>query len=236
LARQYIHDEPLHADNGMKQAGAAMYVPPHFDESRKETLHDLITRNAFGSLITHGKSGLDANHIPFELAADEGTLGVLHAHVARANPLWTDVADGDEVLTVFHAGDAYISPTWYPSKHETHQQVPTWNYIVVHAYGRITIHDDEKYVRGMVARLTRTHESTQPKPWKMGDAPKEFTDTLLKSIVGLQIEITRLVGKRKLGQHKPARDIRGPAEALKALGADPIADAMLAEALAKEKP
>ncbi|MFT4502833.1 FMN-binding negative transcriptional regulator [Caballeronia sp. 15711] len=211
-----------------------MYLPAHFDESRKDVMHALIAGNPFGSLISHGKSGLDANHIPFELASNEGDLGVLHAHVARSNPLWQDVVDGDEVLVIFRAGDAYISPTWYPSKHEAHKQVPTWNYVVVHAHGRITIRDDEKYVRSVVARLTRTHEATEPQPWKMGDAPRDYIDTMLKSIVGLQIDITRLTGKSKLGQNKEARDIRGAGEALKARGNDRIGDAMLERAAEKE--
>jgi transcriptional regulator len=211
-----------------------MYLPAHFDESRKDLMHALIAENPFGSLISHGKSGLDANHIPFELAASEGDLGVLHAHVARSNPLWQDVVDGDEVLVIFRAGDAYISPTWYPSKHEAHKQVPTWNYVVVHAHGRIAIRDDEKYVRSVVARLTRTHEATEPKPWKMGDAPKDYIGTMLKSIVGLQIDITRLAGKSKLGQNKETRDIRGAGEALKARGNDRIGDAMLERAAEKE--
>ena len=160
-----------------------MYVPAHFAETRKEVLHSRIVQHPFGTLITHGSSGLDANHIPFELAADDGEFGVLRAHVARANPVWQEVANGDEVLVVFHAGDAYISPNWYPSKHELHKQVPTWNYIVVHAHGRITVRDDERYVRGVVGRLTRAHEAAQPRPWKMGDAPKEYIDTMLGAIV-----------------------------------------------------
>ncbi|MFM0738783.1 FMN-binding negative transcriptional regulator [Paraburkholderia xenovorans] len=204
-----------------------MYIPPHFDEPRTEVLHALIADNPFGMLITHGKSGLDANHIPFELHAGEGTHGVLHAHVARANPVWQDVADSDEVLVVFRAGDAYISPTWYPSKHELHKQVPTWNYRVVHAYGRVTIRDDERYVRGLVARLTRTHEASQPRPWKMTDSEPEFIDTLLKAIVGVEIEITRLVGKMKLSQNKEVRDIRGAGNALNESGEHAIGGAML---------
>jgi transcriptional regulator len=211
-----------------------MYVPADFNEPRTDVLHACIAQHPFGTLITHGKSGLDANHLPFELAASEGRCGVLHAHVARANPVWQDVADGDEVLVVFNAGNAYISPNWYPSKHEAHRQVPTWNYIVVHAHGRITIRDDEKYVRGVVARLTRTHEASQPAPWKMGDAPRDYIDTLLKAIVGVEIEITRLVGKSKLGQNKAAPDIRGAGEALMALGQTDIGSAMLAEAARKE--
>ena len=205
-----------------------MYIPAHFAETRKEVLHSRIVQHPFGTLITHGSSGLDANHIPFELAAEDGELGVLRAHVARANPVWQEVANGDEVLVVFHAGDAYISPNWYPSKHELHKQVPTWNYMEVHAHGRITILDDERYVRGVVGRLTRTHEASEPKPWKMGDAPKDYVDAMVKAIVGVQIEVTRLVGKSKLSQNKEARDIQGAAEALKSSGESQLADAMLA--------
>lgn len=212
-----------------------MYVPADFNEPNPDALRELIVQHPFGSLITHGKSGLDANHIPFELLPADGGLGELHAHVARANPVWQDVADGDEVLVIFRAGDAYISPNWYPSKHVAHRQVPTWNYVVVHAHGRITVRDDEKFVRGVVARLTRTHEASQPLPWKMGDAPKDYIDTMLQSIVGLQIEITRLVGKRKLGQNKAEADIRGAGEALVADGSLAIGEAMLAAADAKRE-
>jgi len=205
-----------------------MYLPAHFAETDKEVLHSRIAQYPFGTLITHGRSGLDANHIPFELAAEDGEMGVLHAHVARANPVWQDVANGDEALVVFRAGDAYISPNWYPSKHELHKQVPTWNYMVVHAHGRITILDDERYVRGVIGRLTRTHEASEPKPWKMSDAPKDYVDTMVRAIVGIQIEITRLVGKSKLSQNKDVRDIQGAAEALKSSGESRVADAMLA--------
>ncbi|MBN3740272.1 MULTISPECIES: FMN-binding negative transcriptional regulator [Burkholderia] len=210
-----------------------MYVPADFNEPDPDALRELIVQHPFGSLITQGKNGLDANHLPFELLPDDGGLGELHAHVARANPVWRDVADGDEVLVIFRAGDAYISPNWYPSKHVAHRQVPTWNYVVVHAHGRITVRDDEKFVRGVVARLTRTHEASQPVPWKMGDAPKDYIDTMVQSIVGLRIEITRLVGKRKLGQNKAGADIRGAGEALIADGNLAIGEAMLAAADAK---
>ncbi|MCP1445202.1 transcriptional regulator [Pseudomonas sp. GGS8] len=210
-----------------------MYVPAHFDEPRTEALHELIVQHPLGILFTNGESGLDANHIPFELKASEGQFGVLHAHVARANPVWQDVKNGDEVLVVFRGAEAYISPTWYPSKHETHKQVPTWNYKVVHAHGRITLHDDERYVRGLVALLTRTHESSQPEPWKMTDAPKDYIASMLKAIVGVEIEITRLVGKFKLGQNKETRDIRGAGQALKDSGKIVLGEAMLAGVDAK---
>ena len=211
-----------------------MYVPAHFDEQRPEVLYDLIDNNALGTLITHGKSGLDANHLPFELSRSQGQHGTLHCHVARKNPVWQDIATGDEVLVVFRAGDAYISPQWYPSKQEAHKQVPTWNYLVAHVYGRVTVRDDERYVRGNVARLTRQHEASQAVPWKMTDAPGDYIDTMLKAIVGLEIEITRLVGKIKLSQNKEARDIRSAAEMLTAQGETVIGEAMLGEAARKE--
>ncbi|WP_336003315.1 FMN-binding negative transcriptional regulator [Acinetobacter pittii] len=204
-----------------------MYIPDDFAENRLDVLHSLIAEYPFGVLFTHGNSGLDANHLPFELQANDGEFGMLHAHVSRNNSIWQDIKNGDEVLVVFQAGDAYISPNWYSSKHEQHRQVPTWNYRVVHAYGKVTIRDDERYVRGVVARLTRTHEASQPAaPWKMSDAPKDYLEPMLKAIVGIEIEITKLQGKSKLGQNKERRDILGAADGLSKFGHQTIANAM----------
>lgn len=212
-----------------------MYVPPHFSVPDQNALFDLIEKYPFGILITHSKGSLDANHIPFELDRSKGDKGVLNCHVARKNPVWEEVANGDEVLVVFRAADAYISPNWYPSKHEFHKQVPTWNYLVAHAHGRITVRDDERYVRRNVAKLTHMHEANQPDPWKMGDAPKDFIDTMTKAIVALEIEITSLVGKFKLSQNKELRDIQNAGETLIAQGADEVGQAMLAAAAAKSE-
>ena len=204
-----------------------MYVPSHFEELRLEVLHELMRANPLGVLITHGAQGLDANHLPFELDATVGKHGVLRAHVARNNPVWQSIINGDEVLVVFRSQDAYISPNWYPSKHESHKQVPTWNYQVVHAHGRITLHDDEPYVRGLVARLTRTHEAAEPKPWKMGDAPPDYINAMLKSIVGLEVDITRLVGKFKLSQNREVRDRVSAGQTLLSQGDGALGQAML---------
>jgi transcriptional regulator len=131
------------------------------------------------------------------------------------------------VLVVFLADDAYISPNWYPSKHETHQQVPTWNYRVVHAYGKITIYDDEKYVRALVGRLTKKHEESQPKPWKMSDAPRDYMEMMVKSIVGIEIKITRLIGKFKLSQNRENRDRLNAGQMLVEQGNEVLGKAML---------
>jgi len=209
-----------------------MYLPAHYQEARKEEMHRLIVEHPLGALVVHGPQGLDANHVPFELDASAGEHGRLVAHVARANPVWKEIPDGAEVLVIFQGQSAYISPNWYPSKHEAHRQVPTWNYRVVHAHGRLRIRDDEKFVRGLVARLTRAHEAEAARmqgaarPWKMGDSAPEFIDQMVSMIVGIEVELTRLVGKWKLSQNKDARDRTNAAEELRRRGHDELAGAM----------
>jgi transcriptional regulator len=200
-----------------------MYIPEHFLMKNLEVIHQIIQTNPLGALVTMTPEGLDANHIPFELDAGHG---VLTAHVARANPVWQQCKDGAEVLVIFRGNESYISPNWYPSKHEIHRQVPTWNYEVVHVHGQLTVQDQEKFVRGVVGRLTRKHEATEPKPWKMGDSAPEYIDSMLKAIVGIEIAITRLEGKAKLSQNREARDRLNAAEVLLTQGAVGLAQAM----------
>lgn len=191
-----------------------MYIPDAFAETRPDELQRLIREHPLGMLVTHTDGGLDANHLPFLIEAERGAFGTLVAHVARANPVWNEVANGSEVLVIFRGPQGYISPNWYLSKHEHHRHVPTWNYEVAHAHGRIRFHDDERFARGVVARLTRTHEATEPRPWKIGDAPADYIAEELGAIVGLEIEISRLVGKRKLSQNREPRDFDSTLAAL----------------------
>ena len=206
-----------------------MYIPAHFAESRPEELHRVIREHPLGVLVTHGSDGLDADHIPFMLLPEEGPHGRLRAHVARANPVWQRAAD-QPVLVIFQAAQGYISPNGYPSKHEHHRLVPTWNYQAVHAHGKIKIRDDERFVRGVVARLTRANEARtgSDKPWQMGDSSKEYIDQMLSAIVGIEIEITQLVGKWKLGQNREERDRINSAEELRKRGEHVTSAAMLA--------
>jgi transcriptional regulator len=211
-----------------------MYMPAHFEEKRPEVLHRLIADHPFGALVTLGPNGLDANHLPFEFDPSSGAHGTLRAHVARANPVWREAADRPDTLVIFQGATAYISPTWYPSKHETHRQVPTWNYMVVHAHGRIVVRDDEAFVRGLVARLTRKMEAGEAQPWKMGDAPADFLSQMLGAIVGIEIEVTQLVGKWKLGQNRADADRLGAANILRERTGDDQRD--VAEAMLKVPP
>jgi len=203
-----------------------MYLPTHFAETRPEELSRIIRDHPLGALVTHGASGLDADHLPFEFDPDVGTHGLLSAHLARANPLWQRCPTGTAVMVIFGGAQAYISPNWYPSKHEAHRQVPTWNYEVVHAHGVLTVHDDERFARGIIARLTRRHEATEPKPWKMGDSAPEYIDSMVRNIVGIEIAVTSLVGKSKLSQNKEARDRLNAAGILKARGHEEMSDLM----------
>ena len=206
-----------------------LYVPSHFEETRTEELHALIAAHPLGTLVTRGPEGMDANHIPFVLEPEEGGRVRMIAHVARANPVWKEVKDGDEALVIFRAEQAYISPSWYPSKHELHKQVPTWNYRVVHVHGRIAIRDDERFVRGVVARLTRINEGRagNERPWKMTDSAPEYIDHLLTLIVGIEIEVVKMVGKWKLSQNKEERDRSNAAAELEKRGEVALSAQML---------
>lgn len=205
-----------------------MYIPSHFAVSDPTVLHQIIREHPLGMLVSHGADGLDADHIPFELDTTAGPQGTLRGHVARNNPLWQRCPTGTPVMVVFRGAQAFVSPSWYPSKHETHRLVPTWNYEVVHAHGTLTVHDDERAVRGIVARLTRQHEAAEPRPWKMGDSAPDFIDTMLKNIVGIEVTIASLVGKSKLSQNREARDRLAAAQTLAERGHDELARRMQA--------
>ena len=203
-----------------------MYIPAHFLIQNPQDLHAILRDHPLGALVTMGPDGLDANHIPFEFDASQGAHGLLTAHVARANPVWEQCQDGADVLVIFRGNESYISPNWYPSKHETHRQVPTWNYEVVHVHGRLTVMDEEKFVRRVVARLTREHEASEPRPWKMGDSPPEYIAQMLKAVVGIQVDIQRIEGKAKLSQNREARDRLNAADTLLAKGDEGLGKAM----------
>ena len=203
-----------------------MYTPAHFRVTDPAALHRIIAAHPLGVLVTSHEGSLDANHIPFEFDPAIGPLGRLSAHVARANPVWQQCLTGADVLVIFRGKESYISPNWYPSKHETHRQVPTWNYEVGHAHGRLRVRDDEKFLRGVLARLTRVHEAQEPRPWKMGDSAPEYIDMMLRAVVGLEIDITALEGKSKLSQNREPRDVAGAAQMLRLRGSDELAQSM----------
>lgn len=204
-----------------------MYPSSFFSEKRPEVLHSLIAQYPLGMLVS-AQQQLDVLHLPFEFQPREGDMGSLYAHIARANPLWKTLAADSDVLVVFRGAEAYISPNWYPSKQETHREVPTWNYQAVHVRGRISFREDEDFLRQMIASLTRKQESAMPHPWQLSDAPENFLSAMLKAVVGIEIRISEIDGLMKLGQNKKAADLEGAVTALYDRGQREIADAMRA--------
>lgn len=207
-----------------------MYQPPHFREDRLDVQHALIRANPFGVLITVGAAGIVANHIPFVLDAGAG-LGTLRCHVARANGQWNDLDGPHDALVVFQDVDRYVTPSWYATKRETGKVVPTWNYAVVHAYGRARAMDDPAWIARQIAQLTAQSEAGRAEPWHVTDAPAEFVAGQMKGIVGIEIEIARIEGKRKVSQNRPTADRAGVIAGLAAEGDErSLAMAALVEA------
>jgi transcriptional regulator len=152
--------------------------------------------------------------MPFLLYPDEGKHGVLRAHMARANPHWKDLSGLGQCLIVFQGPEGYVTPSWYPSKTESHKVVPTWNYAMVQAWGKPSVIADASWLRKQLDDLTNHHEKTRPEPWSVGDAPADFIANQMKAIVGIEIPIERLEGKFKMSQNRTDLDRTGVLEGI----------------------
>ena len=189
-----------------------MYLPKHFEQTDPAALRSLMREHPLAALVTPGDDGPTADHVPLEYLPDAGPHGTLRGHVARANPLWKKA--GSEVLAIFSGPQAYITPSWYPSKAEHHKVVPTWNYTVVHAHGRLRAIDDAPWMHALVSGLTAHHEAPRAAPWAVADAPDDYVQQMLRAIVGIEIVVTKLVGKWKVSQNRPEPDRLGVAAGL----------------------
>lgn len=190
-----------------------MYTPPAFRLDEVSAIHHAMRAARSATLVTATAEGLVGTPLPMILDETEGPKGTLYAHVARANPQWK-LAPTGEAMAIFVGPQAYISPSWYATKHETHKVVPTWNYVAVHAYGSVEFFDDAHRLLKIVTRLTELHEQSQANRWAVSDAPPDFIKAQLKGIVGLRIPITRLDGKLKMSQNRSVVDRAGVVDAL----------------------
>jgi transcriptional regulator len=186
-----------------------MYLPKHFEEADRGVLHGLIRAHPLGTWVTVHEGELLANHVPFLLDATRGEHGTLVGHVARANPVWRSFSASVPSVVVFQGIDAYVTPSWYPSKRQHGKVVPTWNYAVVHAHGLPRAIEDRAWLLDLVTRLTDANEAAMAVPWKVTDAPPDFVDRQLEAIVGIEIPIARLTGKWKVSQNRLATDRLG---------------------------
>jgi transcriptional regulator len=194
-----------------------MYLPAHFEEARIEALHALMCEHPLATLVTQGDDGLMANHLPLHLDSGGAGMGVLQGHIARANPL-SQHSSGAEVLAIFHGPQAYVTPSWYATKREHGKAVPTWNYVVVHARGRLRMIDDPAWLRKQLQTLVARHEAGFAEPWQIGDAPPDYIDKMLTAIVGIEIAITELKGKWKTSQNQPEANRLGVVAGLRQQG------------------
>ncbi|WP_411375796.1 FMN-binding negative transcriptional regulator [Arthrobacter sp. MPF02] len=193
-----------------------MYIPAHF-AARPDAVGDLLARPGAANLVTMTGGGLLATLLPLVFEPSVGEHGALHGHLARNNPQALAPMQG-EALVILQGPDAYISPSWYPSKAEHGRVVPTWNYTTAHVYGGLRIHDDAGWLARHVRRLTRLHEDGREHPWSVDDAPDRFIAGQLRAIVGVELVISRIEAKEKLSQNRSAADAAGVVAGLRASG------------------
>src|SRR5262245_14339633 len=194
-----------------------MYVPKAFAEDRPEVIAEAIRAARIGEVVTLGPDGIDATPVPL-LLEPGGVHGVLVGHLARANPQWRTFDADVEALVIFRPADAYVSPSWYATKQQDGRVVPTWNYVTVHVWGPLIVHDDRNWLNRVVRKLTDHHEMDREPSWSVDDAPPEFIVRMLGGIVGIEIPITRVQAKRKLSQNRSSEDVEGVVRGLTAGG------------------
>ena len=203
-----------------------MYIPSHFVEQRLDVLHQLMHDHPLGTLVTLTPDGLDACHIPFEIApaSADAPHGTLRAHIARNNPLWRNASAALDALVVFQGPQAYITPSWYQEKAVSGKVVPTYDYATVHAYGPLRIIDDAAWLHALLERLSRRHEASRAQPWQLADAPPDHIEKMLAAIIGIEIPLSRVIGSWKASQNRSQADRSTIAAGLRAAGAAAMAD------------
>jgi transcriptional regulator len=202
-----------------------MYVPSHFSVDEATTRHFLAEFDT-ADLVTMTPRGLVATFLPVLYEPAPEGYGSLVGHVARSNDQWQLPVLGDAMM-VLHGPDAYISPSWYPSKAAHGRVVPTWDYVTAHVYGQFVAHDDPVWLESLVRRLTDKHEAGSPRPWSVDDAPAPYVAGQLRAIVGVEVVISRAEAKAKWSQNRPGSDIDGVIEGLRAAGHAYAAEAVL---------
>lgn len=185
-----------------------MYLPVQFKETDRSSIIEFVQANSFGLCITAGATGAQATAIPFVIH-ESGNELMLSAHMARANNHWKELDSTGECLVVFQGSNGYVTPTWYPTKQTTHEHVPTWNYDMVQIRGTVSVTSDPEWLRANVTDLTQMHEGIRDAPWQVTDAPDDYMDRMLQSIVGFDVRVTDIQAKWKMNQNRLPEDAQG---------------------------
>ncbi|MDZ4735862.1 MAG: FMN-binding negative transcriptional regulator [Rhodospirillaceae bacterium] len=201
-----------------------MYNPPHFRMEDRDQQHAFMDAHPLAQLVTETDSGIAANAVPLLYRPSPEGPDTLRGHLARANSQWRDSRFDRPALAIFQGPHAYVSPSWYAEKAATGRVVPTWNYSVLHVYGRLAIHDDVAWLRAFLTELTARHESGRNPPWAITDAPADYIERQLKGIVGFEMTIERIEAKAKLSQNRNEADRSGVVTGLRK-EVDPLAQA-----------
>nr|WP_324257206.1 FMN-binding negative transcriptional regulator [Cellvibrio fontiphilus] len=195
-----------------------MYIPKHFAESDNNQLYEFIRSNPFALLVTNTETGLNADHLPVYLNTQNSRKVCVQGHIASANPLWKNILGLQEALLIFQGCNAYITPSWMPSKKTDGKVVPTWNYSAVHVKGRIEFIHEPCWKLELLNNLTTQQENELQHPWAVSDAPAEYIEKLLPAIVGFEVVVNEVVGKFKLSQNQSLENRAGIAKGLKKQG------------------
>jgi transcriptional regulator len=193
-----------------------VYLPPHFREDDPARIRAFVASARLGTLVSAGRGGLRASHVPMLLDPEPAPRGTLLCHLARANEQWRDLEAGAEAVAIFTGPEAYVSPSAYETKRETGKVVPTWNYVAVHAYGTVVLTHDPVELHDLVRRLTDAHEAKRDRPWDVSDAPESYIAGQLRGIVGVALAVTRFDAKWKMSQNRSEADVRGVIATLEA--------------------
>ena len=192
-----------------------MYTPKLFAQPDESQLRALIADYPLAALTFMASHSLQACHVPLYLVQKTAGSYVLRGHIAKANKMWRDADASVPALAIFQGPQCYITPNWYPSKHQHGKAVPTWNYTSVHMTGEMRlVQNDIAWKMDMLEQLTSNNEATEPKPWSIHDAPADYIEKLLNAIVGLEIEVNKVEATWKLSQNQSAENYAGVLEGL----------------------
>jgi transcriptional regulator len=189
-----------------------LYIPKLYRNNNIEEVREFISQNGFAIIASSSGKKIEATHIPLLLDRNEAGRDILHGHMSKANPQWKNFTEGDEILAIFQGAHTYVSSSWYE-----HENVPTWNYLAVHIYGKIHIYDEASLLKSLT-KLVDKYEANSEHPVSVPTMSEKVMKENLGGVVGFEIEITEIYYATKLSQNQNDRDHENIIHELKKTG------------------